>query len=51
MNIIEIHELSAVRARLMEKYRKGVITEKEMRLLNAIEDEVDEILKQRRKGV
>ncbi len=51
MNMHEIRELAAARARLMEKYRKGVITEEEMRLLDAIEHAVDEILKQRRKGV
>lgn len=51
MIVYDVREIASVRLRLMEKYRKGVITEDEMKVLNAIEDAVDEILKQRRKVV
>ena len=47
---VNLYDLSDLRLRLLKKYNKGIITSYEMQMLNLIEKEVDEIIKQRKKG-
>ena len=46
---INLYELADIRERLIQKYNKGVITSEEILKLNIIDEQVDEIIKQRSK--
>lgn len=48
MSNINVYDLADTRVRLMEKYQKGIISVEEMILLDAIERQVDMIVKQRK---